>query len=209
MARLTDSQLLVLSKAAARDDGAAIAPPKMNNAVATKLAASLVARKLMREVRSKAGMPGWRKNDDGRLISLVITRAGRDAIGVIDDEAALAISDAAGPPARERKPGRQKIGAIVGAPTTPAKSQTASESPPAVAIARPRLGSKQALVTDMLSQADGATLDAIVTATGWLPHTARAALTRLRKHGFTIEREPSDGAKTSHYRILGNAKNAA
>jgi hypothetical protein len=40
----------------------------------------------MRELRSKPGMPVWREDEDGRPISLMITRAGRDAIGVDEDE---------------------------------------------------------------------------------------------------------------------------
>ena len=60
MVKLTDSQLIVLSKAAAREDGAAVVPPKMNKTAATKVGSSLVGRKLMREIRSKPGMPVWR-----------------------------------------------------------------------------------------------------------------------------------------------------
>ena len=88
MAKLTDTQLIVLSAAAARDDGIAVVPAKMNRAAASKVGASLVTRKLMREVRSKPGMPVWRKDEDDRPISLMITRAGRDAIGVEEDGAA-------------------------------------------------------------------------------------------------------------------------
>ena len=81
MAKLTDTQLIVLSKAAQREDGAAEVPDRMNKAAAPKVGASLVARKLMREIRARPGMPVWRTDDEGRRISLVITRAGRDAIG--------------------------------------------------------------------------------------------------------------------------------
>jgi hypothetical protein len=88
MAKFTDTQLIVLSNAAARDDGIAVVPPKMNKAAALKVGASLLARNLMRELRSKPGMPVWREDDDGRSISLMITRAGRDAIGVDEDEEA-------------------------------------------------------------------------------------------------------------------------
>ena len=80
MVKLTDSQLIVLSKAAAREDGAAVVPPKMNKAAAVKIGSSLIGRKLMRENRSKPGMPVWRAEEDGRSMRLVITRAGRDAI---------------------------------------------------------------------------------------------------------------------------------
>ena len=90
MAKLTDTQLIVLSAAAARDDGIAVVPAKMNKAAASKVGASLVTRKLMREVRSKPGMPVWRQGEDDRPISLIITRAGRDAIGVEEDGTAEA-----------------------------------------------------------------------------------------------------------------------
>jgi hypothetical protein len=82
MAKLTDTQLMVLSKAAARDDGIASIPGGLNKAAAAKVAASLVSRKLMREVRSKPDMPVWRENEEGRGKSLVITREGREAIGL-------------------------------------------------------------------------------------------------------------------------------
>jgi hypothetical protein len=87
MAKLTDNQLIVLSNAAARDDGIAVIPNKMNKAAASKVAASLVARKLMREVRSKHDMPVRCKDEADRSISLKITRAGRDAIGLEDEVA--------------------------------------------------------------------------------------------------------------------------
>jgi hypothetical protein len=75
MAKLTDPQLIVLSAAGAREDGIAVVPAKMNGAAASKVGASLVTRKLMREVRSKPDMPVWRKGEDDRPISLMITRA--------------------------------------------------------------------------------------------------------------------------------------
>src|SRR6202158_755149 len=85
MAKLTDTQLIVLSKAAGRRDGAARVPDQINKAAAAKVGASLVVRRLMREIRAKPGMPVWRMDDDGRRISLIITRAGRDAIGVEEE----------------------------------------------------------------------------------------------------------------------------
>ena len=86
MPKLSDTQLIVLSKAAGRDDGIAIVPEGLNKAAVAKVAASLVSRKLMREVRSKPGMPVWRDDEEGRGTSLVITRGGREAIGIEDGE---------------------------------------------------------------------------------------------------------------------------
>ena len=189
MAKFTDTQQILLSKAAARDDGIAVVPAKMNKAAAAKVGASLLARKLMRELRSKPGMPVWREDDDGRSVSLMITRAGRDAIGVDEDK------EATQAPRSDRKT----------APRSPShgkakSSKSSASTPPPLNVASPRAGSKQALVTEMLSARGGATLDALVQATGWLPHTTRAALTGLRKRGFSIERSRGAG-EASTYRI--------
>ena len=40
----------------------------------------------------------------------------------------------------------------------------------------------------LLQRDNGATLDEVIAATGWLPHTSRAALTGLRKRGYAIEK---------------------
>lgn len=45
----------------------------------------------------------------------------------------------------------------------------------------------------------GATIAQIQSAFGWQPHTARAAISNLRKNGETVQR--SDAAKGSAYRI--------
>ena len=52
----------------------------------------------------------------------------------------------------------------------------------------------------MLSRKNGVTIDELIAATGWLPHTTRAALTGLRKRGHTIERRRTDDV--THYRIV-------
>ncbi|MGB7976221.1 MAG: DUF3489 domain-containing protein [Roseiarcus sp.] len=67
-------------------------------------------------------------------------------------------------------------------------------------VAAPRDGSKLALVIEHLQRADGATLVDLTQATGWLPHTTRAALTGLRKRGYAVIRERV-GAGDSVYRI--------
>ena len=51
----------------------------------------------------------------------------------------------------------------------------------------------------MLNRKGGATLAQMQTAFGWQPHTARAAVSGLRKRGDIVER--SDGPKGSVYRI--------
>ena len=63
-------------------------------------------------------------------------------------------------------------------------------APPAPA-ARP--SSKIATLRAMLASPDGATVEALVTALGWQPHTVRAALTRLRQSGLTITGSRTEG----------------
>jgi hypothetical protein len=67
-------------------------------------------------------------------------------------------------------------------------------------VAIPRDGSKLARVIDLLQRSDGATILNLTEATGWLPHTTRAALTGLRKRGYGVIRERI-GAGDSVYRI--------
>ena len=53
----------------------------------------------------------------------------------------------------------------------------------------PRGPSKIASVVTLLEREQGATLAEMVEATGWLPHTTRAALTGLKKKGHTIAKD--------------------
>lgn len=66
-------------------------------------------------------------------------------------------------------------------------------------LPKPARVTKLGLLIDMLRQEGGASLNAIVKPTGWLPHTTRAALTGLRKKGHALERFRS--GKETHYRI--------
>ncbi len=66
------------------------------------------------------------------------------------------------------------------------------------AAAEPRT-TKQSLLINLLQRNGGASLDEIVSATGWLPHTSRAALTGLRKKGHDIAKEKVEG--TTRYQI--------
>ena len=52
----------------------------------------------------------------------------------------------------------------------------------------PAKASKTELVLALLRREEGATLAELTRATGWLPHSTRAALTGLRKKGHAIER---------------------
>ena len=70
-----------------------------------------------------------------------------------------------------------------------------------------RSGTKQALIAGLLGRKQGATLDELIAATGWLPHTTRAALTGLRRKGCTLEKSTRKDGKTV-YRIVPPGKTA-
>lgn len=62
-------------------------------------------------------------------------------------------------------------------------------------------GGKKALVQEMLGREAGATLPELIAATGWLPHTTRAVLSRLRSSGQELLKEKRDDGVTA-YRIV-------
>ena len=64
----------------------------------------------------------------------------------------------------------------------------------------PRAGTKLARVVGLLQRDCGATLEELIEATGWLPHTTRAALTGLRKRGYAVTIDRSDKERGSTYR---------
>lgn len=69
-------------------------------------------------------------------------------------------------------------------------------------LKKPAAQTKIGKVIALLVTDEGATLNQLIDATGWLPHTTRAALTGLKKKGYTIARSTPDGA--SIYRITAS-----
>ena len=53
--------------------------------------------------------------------------------------------------------------------------------------------SKTAVIVELLRRTGGASLAELVAATGWQPHTTRAALTGLRQKGHTIAKDSVEG----------------
>ena len=82
-------------------------------------------------------------------------------------------------------------------------SSGASGKAAKVGKAAPREGSKLALVMALLRRSEGATIDVLTKATGWLPHTTRAAITGVRKRGYSVILDRSaEGA--SVYRLANS-----
>lgn len=93
----------------------------------------------------------------------------------------------------------------IGADYEEAKEEAARVAPQIDAV---RAGTKQAAVIDLLARPGGATLDDLIEATGWLPHTTRAVLSGLRKKGFDLSSEKPDGGER-RYSIMIPAQASA
>ncbi len=89
-----------------------------------------------------------------------------------------------------------------------AKSVGAAEVPastlnPIVEPKQAKAASKSSLVLQMLQRTEGATIAQIVAATGWLPHTTRAALTGLKKKGHQVTSEKAEGEERVYRVVAG------
>jgi hypothetical protein len=179
---LSVGQMLILRTAAERPDRMVLPLPpglRARSASQTGLLTSLLNATLVEEIATEDAALSWRKVEDGALHALRITPSGLAAIGHTQPEEAP--SEPVGNTA--------VVGADVGA--------VEAEAPTAPAASRP--GGKLGAVLDALQAEQGATLSELVTATGWLPHTTRAALTGLRKRGFPVHLGERDGRKA--YRL--------
>ena len=194
--KFNDTQLVLLNAASQRDDHCLILPAGPKRGQAQRAVAKLLEAGLLKEIRAKTGAPIWRRDDEtGQTYALKLTAAGAKAIAV--DEARPS----------EGKAERRSDPPIVSVDLKPEPG-----SDPAAAIDRPnsnvastptspRGGTKIAQVIELLQRGDGATLAELVAATGWLPHTTRAALTGLRKRGYPVGIDRADKVRGSVYRI--------
>ena len=88
--------------------------------------------------------------------------------------------------------------ALIDTDVGPIEPAEAGDGVPLLSIhaARPSApsgGTKLAEVVELLQRDRGATINELIDATGWLPHTTRAALTALRKRGFALAIDRTDG----------------
>ena len=188
--RLNDLQLVLLSNAAARDNGSLVPLPASCAHDSDRIGKAVIAllrREFVEEVPVIERDLCWREEDQD-MIGLFITDAGRAAIGAVDhaptsEDAVVTGGD----------DGEHPI-------DVPYENATPQDAAP---VPSPRPASKIATVVELLQREQGATLDEMVEATGWLPHTTRAALTGLRKKGHDIEK--TRRGDVTCYRIAAEA----
>jgi hypothetical protein len=150
MTKLTETQTIILSAGARRSENIALPLPKGLAGAAAKMAVSkMIEHGWLQEVDAnpRRNEPFWRETRDGHGTTLVVTDAGLLAIGI------------------EPVVARATMAVHSNAPDTPASKQ-----------ATLRAGTKQAMLIAMLQASNGATMQEIVAATGWQPHSARGAI---------------------------------
>jgi len=88
MARLTDTQLIILSAASQRDDRGVELPANIIGEAARKAVDKLIRASLLEEVDAAGSLPVWRRDDESRPMALRITKNGLDTIAVEDEAVA-------------------------------------------------------------------------------------------------------------------------
>jgi Protein of unknown function (DUF3489) len=193
-AKLNDMQFAILSAASQRKDRCLVAPKTLKGGAALKVAAKLQTAGLVREIKERAGMEAWRRDEEtGQGYSLKLTDAGLKAIAADERDLQSVPSTDVSPNANEVLP-KVKI--------APPKPRYSTRSAAALTSSAPRQGTKIARVVELLQRDQGAKLDELIVATGWLPHTARAALTGLRHRGYDVRLERGENGRASVYRAL-------
>jgi hypothetical protein len=139
--KITDTQLVMLSAAAQRDDRCLGPPKNLKGGAVQKVAAKLLAAGLVKEIKAKAGAVWRRDEETGQSYSLRLTAAGLRAIAVDDGGAP---GEADGP----------TLPAVHEDADLPAAAATPTASPAATA---PREGTKIAQVIGLLQRSHGAT----------------------------------------------------
>ena len=197
--KLTDTQLVALSAASQRPDRCIVPPEHLKGGATTKFAGSLLAKGVTEEIEAAPGMPIVRRDAD-RAFALVITVAGFAALGIVSP--AQADAGTASDPSDTHEEGGNSTQMGDGTVISKNPATDRSEEPPAgVPSSAPRERTKLAQVIALLERSGGASIGELTTATGWLAHTTRAALTGLRKRGYTVELEKGADGQESRYRI--------
>jgi len=172
MTKLSDTQTIILSRAAQNEDRIALPlPDSLRGGAAAKVVGAMLASGFLEEVDAdmRKGELVWRETGDGHGVTLVATDAGLAAIGIEPEDANTAPAGATDAPTEEPAP------------------EPPSETTPAPKARTPREGTKQATLITMLRAPDGATIEEIMAATGWQSHTVRGAMSGALKKKLGLE----------------------
>jgi hypothetical protein len=82
MAKLTDTQLVILSTASRRNDRGVDLPTNVTGEALRKAVDKLIRTGLLEEVRANGSLLAWRRDAEAGPMALRITKQGLEAIGV-------------------------------------------------------------------------------------------------------------------------------
>ncbi|MFU8779001.1 MAG: DUF3489 domain-containing protein [Roseovarius sp.] len=186
MPKLTDTQTIILSRAASRPDNLAMPlPVGLHGAAAQKAVTAMLTRGWLEEVEAnlRRGEPMWRETGDGHGTTLIATEAGLTAIG-IEPVVAATVTNL-----------RKAKLALASASKDAAETSANPATPKPVTI---RAGTKQAQIIALLQRPEGASIGEIVALTGWAQHSARGMIsgTLKKKLNLPITSEKFEGRGT-------------
>lgn len=175
MPKLTDTQTIILSRAATRPDNLAMPLPEGLAGAAAKMAvAKMIERGWLEEVEAnlRRGEPLWRETGDGHGTTLIATEAGLAVIG-IEPVVATTMTNL-----------RKAKLELASAAKEPIETSPDADTPKPVAI---RTGTKQAAIIALLERPEGASISEISNMTGWAPHSARGMIAGALKKRLGLQ----------------------
>ena len=139
--KLTDTQIVMLSAAAQRDDRCLVAPRNLKGGAAQKVVAKLIDGGLAKEIKAKPGAPVWRQDEQAGLsFALKLTAAGAKAIVIDDNSASDAMREGTIPRVQVTTTGSQVVEAsadvLAAAPSLSAPKRHEAGAGPRIASAR-------------------------------------------------------------------------
>ena len=195
--KLTDTQLVLLSTASQREDGAIELAPNLKGGAAHKVVGKLLTDGLIEEIQARGSLPVWRRDEDKGPLALRITKRGLAAIQVGQGGAR---AEAEGP--RDIKPGADLAPRKSSRRVAAARRKKTRDEAPRRSAKSSHGASKQDGVIEMLQRRQGATIATIMKATGWQPHSVRGFFAGIVRKKLKLTLVSEKTGKERVYRIV-------